>query len=357
MLRKMFLRSVVGCILASLWFSSVALAEDNLEHITFRLNWIPGGDHIFYYVAKELGFYKEVGLDVTIERGRGSGDTVSVVDIGTADIGLADTGVVIVARSRGARVKVIAMIYSQSPNGIKTRVDTGIRTPKDLEGKVVGVPVGDAQRVLWPALAKANNVNMDAVTLVHVDPGAKAAALAAKRVDAVFDWVVGNLSYWEAGLGKDELVVIPWRDWGVNPYGNAIITSERMIAERPDVLRRFLEATLKAWQWTILNFEEAVAIFTKYNPEVPALGAKERFVVDIRELVDSPEVRLHGLGWIDHDRMVESVMYINEYFELEMPVAAEDVYTLAFLPYYPLPDYEHLPTLEQIWEEWKATRR
>ncbi len=354
MVSRVWIRRLAGCVVVALLFSAVGLAADSLEQMTFRLNWIPGGDHIFYFVAKELGFYEEVGLDVTIERGRGSGDTVSRVDIGTADIGLSDTGTVVVTRSEGARVQVIAMIYSQSPNGIKTRPDTGIETPMDLEGKVVGVPAGDAQRVLWPALARANNIDMDAVTLVHIDPAAKASALAAQRVDAVFDWIPGNVDYWTAGLGRDELVIIPWAEWGVNPYGNAIIASEGIIAERPDMLSRFLEATMKAWQWSILNLEAAVDIFTAYNPEVPALAAKVRFVNDARFLVDSPEVQRHVLGWIGDERMEETVEYINRYFELAVPIAAEDVYTRDFLPYYALPSLEHLVTEDVLWEQWRA---
>ena len=162
------------------------------EKISLKLNWVPGGDHCFYFVAKDKGLYEQQGLEVNIERGQGSGDTVKRVDLGTVDIGLADTGTLVVARSKGAKVKDIAMIYANSPNGIKTRIDTGIKGPKDLEGRMVGVPAGDAQRVLWPALAKANGVNMDKVRLINIKPGAKAQSLAAKQIDAVFDWVVGE---------------------------------------------------------------------------------------------------------------------------------------------------------------------
>jgi len=126
----------------SLTTSPVAAAEK----VTLKLNWVPGGDHCFYYVAKEKGFYREKGLEVNIERGQGSGDTLKRVELNTVDVGLADTGTLVVARSKGAKVKVIGMIYSKSPNGIKTWKGSGITKPKDLEGHKVGVPPGDAQR-------------------------------------------------------------------------------------------------------------------------------------------------------------------------------------------------------------------
>lgn len=327
------------------------------EKITLKLNWIPGGDHCFYFVAKDKGLYTQEGLDVTIERGRGSGDTVKRVDIGTVDIGLADTGTLVVARSKGAKVKDIAMIYANSPNGIKTRLDTGIKGPKDLEGKSVGVPAGDAQRVLWPALARANGVNMDKVRLINIKPGAKAQSLGAKKVDAVFDWIVGETPYWATGLDKDKLVLIPWSKYGVNPYGNALMASEKTIAERPDMLRKFLNATMKAWQWSIQNPDEAMAIIVKYNPEIPPLNAKIRFVNDIRNLVDVELNRKNKLGWIDLKRMKATVDNINKYFPVETPVTVEDMYTTEFLPDYKMPSIAHLPTGDELYEQWQAQKK
>ena len=122
------------------------------------------------------------------------------------------------------------------------------------------------------------------------------------------------------------------------------------------MLRRFLDATMKAWQWSLLHPDEAIEIFTSYNPEVPPLAALVRFVDDARNLVDCEQVRLHVLGWIDHDRMVETVNNINEYFEVERPVTAEEMYTTAFLPHYALPPLDQLPTVDELWERWKAER-
>ncbi|MBP1719183.1 MAG: transporter substrate-binding protein, partial [Deltaproteobacteria bacterium] len=94
-----------------LGFALMPFPATGAEKVTLKLNWVPGGDHCFYFVAKEKGFYKDQGLDVTIERGQGSGDTVKRVELNTVDVGLSDTGTLVVARSKGAKVKVIGMIY------------------------------------------------------------------------------------------------------------------------------------------------------------------------------------------------------------------------------------------------------
>ena len=326
------------------------------ESITLKLNWVPGGDHIFYFVAKDLGYYQANGLDVRIERGQGSGDTVKRVELGTVDIGLADTGTLVIARSKGSKVRVVAMIYSNSPNGIKTSRKSGIRTPKDLEGKSVAVPAGDAQRVLWPALAKANGIDMNKVRLINIMPAAKAQSLAAGTVDAVFDWIVGNVGYWETGLDRDNLVLIPWAEFGVNPYGNALMASEKTISERPDMIRRFLDATMKAWKWSIENPQKAIEIFVKNAPEVPPLAAEIRFVDDLTGLVDVEAAQKHGMGWIDRARMQETVDNINEYFEVDRRVTAEEMYTTQFLPDYKMPSTAGLAGVDELYKRWQAQR-
>lgn len=345
----LFLMGVMFFILVS----SVSLMA---ETITLKLNWIPGGDHCFYYVAKELGYYKQNGLDVKIERGQGSGDTVKRLDLGTVDIGLADSGTLAVARSKGAKVKVLAMIYSSSPNSIKTIQGSGIRTPKDLEGRTVGVPSGDAQRVLWPAFAKANGIDMDKVHLINVKPGSKTAALSSGNVDAVFDWRVGNYSYWKAGMTPGKLVIIPWADYGINPYGNAIMASEKTIKEHPDMLKRFLDATIKAWRWSLANPDGAVKILVKYVPAVKEANGLVRFVQDVRGLMDLDMIRRTRLGWIDQARMEESVGYINKYFDVSKPVTAEEMYTNRFLPDYSLPNMDGFFTNSEVYQMWKQNQ-
>ena len=347
--RNLWKKVLIGIVVLLVASPSFLMAEK----ITLKLNWVPGGDHCFYFVAKELGYYAKNGLDVKIERGQGSGDTVKRVELGTVDVGLADTGTLAVARSKGAKVKVIAMIYSSSPNGIKTWKGSGITSPKDLEGHSVGVPSGDAQRILWPALARANGINMKKVRLINIKPGAKAQVLAAKRVDAVFDWIVGNIGYWKAGLDINKLVIIPWADYGINPYGNAIMASEKTIRTRPDMLKRFLDATMKAWQWSLKNPDEALKILSKDVPEVKASDGIVRFVDDVRQLLDLDMIRKTKLGWTDKKRMEQTVGYINRYFKVAEPITAEEMFTNNFLPNYSLPNLDNFPTLSEAYLKWE----
>ena len=112
--------------------ASEASAADKL---LFSLQWIPNGNHFGVFAAKEQGFYRDANLDITIQRGFGSGDTVKRVGTGSADVGIADAGSVIVGRSNGLNVKLVSSLYEKSPDVIFFIKDNGITKPKNSRGK------------------------------------------------------------------------------------------------------------------------------------------------------------------------------------------------------------------------------
>jgi NitT/TauT family transport system substrate-binding protein len=114
--------------------------------VVFALNWFAVGDHAAYWVALDRGYYKSRGLEVELQNSKGSGDSIAKVDSGRADVGLADAVVVIPRVAQGAKIKVVGAVFDLTPLNIWTRKDTGITKPKDLEGKLLAAPAGDAQR-------------------------------------------------------------------------------------------------------------------------------------------------------------------------------------------------------------------
>ena len=185
--------------------ASPALAQ---EQFKFSLNWFPVGDHAAYWVALDKGYFADAGLDVTLENSKGSGDSIAKVDTGGADAGLADSAVVIASRARGTTVKVVGMVFDKTPLNIFSRKEKPVTNPKDLEGMTIGAPPGDGQRQMWPAFAKANNIDESKVTWVNIEPAAKIAALAEKRVDTVADYTTG-LPLYEKPMGEGAVVMMP----------------------------------------------------------------------------------------------------------------------------------------------------
>jgi len=212
------------------------------EKFTFALNWFAVGDHAAYWVALEKGYYKAKGLDVTLENSKGSGDSIAKVDTGRADAGLADAAVVIASNARGTTVKTVGMVFDKNPNNVFSLKSKPLVKPQDLEGATLGAPPGDSQRQMFPAFAKLNKIDAGKVTWVNIEPAAKIAAVAEKRMDGVGDYSTG-LPFYEKAAGKGNVVMMSWADFGIDIYSMSIMASEKTMKEKPKQLKAFLEAS------------------------------------------------------------------------------------------------------------------
>src|SRR5215216_4386277 len=161
-------------------FAQTSLAADA---VSFRLNWYLGGLHVPFYYGKEKGYYAAEGIDLTINEGRGSANTVQVVAAGSDTFGLADSSSVIATAAKGADIKSVMSLLNSTGFSVVSLASTGIKTPKDLEGKRLAVSPGDPLGQLFRALAAHNKLDMSKISLVQVDPAAKVVAVLEKRVD------------------------------------------------------------------------------------------------------------------------------------------------------------------------------
>jgi len=252
--------SCIALIYASFCAPGQALGADKVK---FAASWIITGADAPYFVAKEKGFYEAEGIEVDITRGYGTLENAKRLDAGQIDFADADTGGLILARGKGATVKLIAMTYHKNPQAVVFRNDSGIKALKDLEGKKIGGFVGGANTVLFPALAKANNIDPQKVEIINMFPGTMAPALASKKCDATLEYVVAfpdnEKAVKQAG---GEAMYLLFADYGVSIYGQGIATSDKIIKEKPDLVRRFLRASIRGRSWCLENFEEAIDIMT-----------------------------------------------------------------------------------------------
>ncbi|MEO6746473.1 MAG: ABC transporter substrate-binding protein, partial [Caldimonas sp.] len=231
--------------LAGFVLAATAQAQPKQEKIDFILNWVPGGDHIPYYYAKKMGWYRDAGIDLNIEPGKGSAVAVQKVGAGINQIGLADMANALVGRSKGADVVGVFNVYANSPQGLYWLKSSGIKSIKDLAGKKVGNPAGDGSRAIWPALAKANGIDPASVTFVNIDPNSKLAALKSKAIDATTSFY--NIHHiFKRELG-DDMGFVAWKDVGLNTYGNSIIVNGDYLKKNKPVVAAFVKVTQKAF--------------------------------------------------------------------------------------------------------------
>jgi NitT/TauT family transport system substrate-binding protein len=300
------------------------------QKVVFALNWFAVGDHAAYWVALDKGYYKSRGLDVELQNSKGSGDSIAKVDTGRANIGLADAVVVIPRVAQGARIKIVGAVFDNTPLNIWTRKDTGITKPKDLEGKTLAAPPGDAQRQLFPAFAKLNGVDASKVTWLTIEPAAKFVALAEKRADAVPDYTTGQ-PFWEKAVGKDNLVRMPWHQYGFDTYSMSIMASEKTLAERPKVLRDFLAASYMGWRDVMTEPKAALEIFKKRVPDIDVALIEPNMMLGL-ELMRTDRYAKNGIGWMDRGKMCGTVELINSYMpDMPRKVGCDEVFTNEYL--------------------------
>jgi len=153
--------------------------------VKFTLPWLPLGTFAFTFVAKAKGYWEKRGLDVTIDRGFGSGRVCVPVDQGQYDFGMLDLAVMMNCAGRGLDLVAIGGIWPKSPIGIFARKDSGIVKAKDLEGQTVGFDVGSGDFQLWPAFLKATGIDDSKVKKVTMSAPALMKALVEGQVKAV----------------------------------------------------------------------------------------------------------------------------------------------------------------------------
>jgi NitT/TauT family transport system substrate-binding protein len=329
--------SAAVALMAAAWLGTgTAAAQAAPEKFTFALNWFAVGDHAAYWVALDKGYFTKAGLDVTLENSKGSGDSIAKVDTGRADAGLADTAVVIAALARTAKVKIVGMVFDKTPLNVFSSKDKAVLKPKDLEGKTIAAPPGDSQRQVWPAFVKANQIDDSKVTWVNVEPAAKIAALAEKRVDAVADYTTG-LPYYEKPMGAGNVVMMPWADFGLDMYSMSIMASEKTMAEKPKQLRAFLEAAYLGWRDVMADQKEALAIFKKRVPEIDVAIIEANMKLGL-DLMTTPRYAANGIGWIEQQKMCASVDLVNTYMGLPRKIECAGVFTNDFLTKVAMPN-------------------
>jgi len=280
-------------------------------------------------VAVEKGYYKDKGLDVELQNSKGSGDSIAKADTGRADVGLADATVVIPRIAQGAKIKVVGAIFDNTPLNIWTRRDAGIAKPKDLEGKTLAAPPGDAQRMLFPAFARLNGVDESKVKWLKIEPAAKFVALSEKRADAVPDYTTGQ-PFWEKAIGKENLVRMPWHQYGFDTYSMSIFASEKTMSERPKVLKDFLEASYRGWRDVMDNPTAALVIFKRRVPEIDLALIEPNMLLGL-ELMKTDRYARNGIGWMDRAKMCKAVELVNTYMDVPKKAACDEVFTNDFL--------------------------
>ena len=329
--KRLFIQTATALGLAS----AFGLAHAQSTAIKFQLDWRFEGPAALFVQPAAKGYFKAAGLDVTIDSGNGSGGTVTRVASGTYDMGFADMAALMEfhANNPDAPNKPVAvmMVYNNTPAAVLALKKSGIKTPADLSGKKLGAPVFDAGRKAFPIFQKANNVSNVAWTAM--DPPLRETMLVRGDIDAITGFSFTSLLNLEArGAKTDDVVIMPYADFGVKLYGNVIIASPKLIKENPAAIKAFLSAFTKGAKEVMANPAASIEYVKQRDGIINVPLETRRLQMAIDAVVASPDARKEGFGQINPARMSLMASQVSDAFATKTRIDPAAVWNGSMLP-------------------------
>ena len=310
-------------------------AQAQTTPIKFQLDWRFEGPAALFLTPAAKGYFKDAKLDVTIDAGNGSGGTVTRVASGAYDMGFADLAALMEfhANNPDAPNKPVAvmMVYNDTPASVMALKKSGIKTPADLSGKKLGAPVFDAGRRAFPIFAKANNVSN--VQWTAMDPPLRETMLVRGDIDAITGFTFTSLLNLEArGAKIEDVVVLPYPQFGVKLYGNVVIASPKMVKENPAAIKAFLQAFAKGAKDVIANPAAAIADVKARDGIINVAMETRRLQMAIDTVINSHNARAEGFGQINGPRLTLMASQVSDAFNTKTRVNPDVIWNGAFLP-------------------------
>ena len=331
MTKRVFLQTTAA-LAAALALGS---AHAQTTPIKFQLDWRFEGPAALFLTPAAKGYFKDAKLDVTVDAGNGSGGTVTRVASGAYDMGFADLAALMEfhANNPDAPNKPVAimMVYNDTPASVMALKKSGIKSPADLNGKKLGAPVFDAGRRAFPIFAKANNIS--GVTWTAMDPPLRETMLVRGDIDAITGFTFTSLLNLEArGVKAEDVVVLPYPNYGVKLYGNVVIASPKILKENPAAVKAFLAAFSKGMKDVIGNPAAAIADVKARDGIINVALETRRLQLAIDTVINSPNARAEGFGQVNGPRLSLMASQVSDAFNTKTRVNPETVWNGSFLP-------------------------
>jgi NitT/TauT family transport system substrate-binding protein len=334
MARRLGLFSVVALSTVATVAPQRLAPAAELTPIKFVMDWAWEGTQASWAVASDSGCYAKNGLDVKTDRGFGSGDAIGKVVGGAYEIGVADFSTVVNYNSSHSTQKLIT-VFIISDRALTSAVGmkkAGVLKPQDLSGKKITGVQADASRTLFPAFAKANGIDVNTVNWVSVAPNLRQTTLFQGQADAA----VGHLNTVVTGMHKlgvkdEEMTIMPYADYGVRLYGNAVIVKPDWAETHADVVRSFVKCAVVGIKGALRDPQGAIATMKKFSSMVDEKSELDALAFSTTRAVYTEDVKKNGLSQVTKERLDDGLAQIADAMGIPKPPASE-IWTSAYLP-------------------------
>jgi ABC-type nitrate/sulfonate/bicarbonate transport system substrate-binding protein/serine phosphatase RsbU (regulator of sigma subunit) len=248
-----------------------------LIDISVQLLWKDQFEFAGYYIAKELGFYSEVGLNPELKEFDFGIDIVDEVVSGRSDFGIGYSSIII-EKAKGREIRGISATFQSSPAVLITKKRHDIKTISDLRGKILNISYDEVSYSGIRAMLQSNGIDFSGIK--NVKNNYDLNLFIEDKIDGYFAYR-SNEPFILKERGIDTSIWSPV-DYGFDFYDDILFTSQKLINSSPEVVKNFYEATMKGWDYAFSNIEESVdIIYHKYNSQNKS---KEALLFEAKEL-------------------------------------------------------------------------
>src|SRR6516165_9302809 len=314
-------------LLLLLLVSPIPASAQGLSKVSVVLNFAADGGAAGFYHALERGYFRELGLDVTIEPSKGSADAITRTASQTSDIGIGDISTLVEFASRRPEIapKAVFILHNRSPQAVVALKSSGVTKLTDLHGRILGRGLADAPSRMFPALANIAGLDISRIEIRQFNPQLRDTMLLTKQVDAV--------------AGFDSTVLFDLKANGVDVYGNAFLANPAFLQARPDAVKAFVRAAARGWRDAIADPEAAMISLGKHNTLAKLDIEAERLAWLGSHQIVTPTTRKDGIGTYDRERLVQNIAQVGRAFGLTRIPELAEIYDDRFLP----PREERIP--------------
>lgn len=318
----------LGLILLGIgWIGGCGTTPATVDQVTVQLSWFHTVEFAGFYAAVDQGYYAAENISVTLKPG--SFDTQPGRDVaeGRADFGITGGESLVIARSQGLPLRAIGTLFRRSPVVLIALGESGIRTPKDMVGKRVGI--------ISPSLDNTNDIQL--IAMLNKAGVAKTAV----SLVPIEDYSIGSLTSGQmdvySGFSTNEAVEAQLKglavnlifpsDYGVTIYGNVLFGNEKLIRENPDLVARFVRATFKGYQYAIEHPDEAAALALKYDPTLDLQFQRASMKAEV-PLIDTGDA---PIGTMDEAVWQGTMDILVQQGFISAPIDLSGLYTNEFI--------------------------
>ncbi|ACT04736.1 MULTISPECIES: ABC transporter substrate-binding protein [unclassified Paenibacillus] len=292
-----------------------------LTKVSQVTNWFAEPEHGGQYAALDKGFYKDAGLDMTIQSGGPGISSTQIVAGGKAEFGMGQADEILLARQNGIPLVAIAATFQKNPQGIMFHKGQ-FKDITELNGNKIFVGSGV---VFWEYLKKA--YSLDKVTEMKYT-GSLANFVADPKAATQIYITSEPFSMQQEGVDVDYFLNY---DLGYKQYGNVLYTTEDFLKKHPDTVKAYVEASIKGWDYYKDHSEEINKVMQEKNPdlklEAMAYGAKAQ-----EPLVYGGDAETNGVGYMSKDIWSGLQAQLVDMGLLKEAEPIEDVFTNEYLP-------------------------